>query len=307
MTAEYLVPDELDGHRLDRAVAVLAGVSRAVARTLVESGAVALDGEPRSASHRVHTGQVMHASLPEPEPSVVPEHVPFDVAYESTAVRVIDKPAGVVVHPGAGNQAGTLAAGLLERFDDTMDEEHRWGIVHRLDRDTSGLMLVARHEVAFTALQAALKRRTIGRVYLALVGGRLDAATGTIEAPVGRDPRHPTRMAVTRTGRPARTHYSVMAEWDGATLVEVRLDTGRTHQIRVHFASIGSALVGDPTYGRGPLAGDPGRVWLHAVRLAFTDPDAGADVEVQSPLPRDLADSLAALGPPVHGAVPAVE
>jgi len=186
-----------------------------------------------------------------------------------------------------------------------MGEAHRWGLVQRLDRDTSGLLLVARTPAAHEDLQAQLKRRDISRVYVALVRRLVDPATGTIEAPIGRDPEHPTRMALRQDGRFARTHYRRLAAWDDLSLLEVRLETGRTHQIRVHMTSIDAPIVGDKTYGRRfSTDGDPGRVWLHAQQLSFNDPGAGGNaVTVTSPLPDDLTDSLRRLGAPAMGNV----
>ena len=187
---------------------------------------------------------------------------------------------------------------MAHRFPELAElgSEHRWGVVHRLDRDTSGLLLVARTVGMHAYLQKQLERRAVGRTYRALVAGRLSAATGTIEAPVGRDPFRATRMAVTRDGRPARTHYRRMEQWEEVTLVEVQLETGRTHQIRVHFASIGHPVVGDTPYAAVPAAaGHPGRIFLHALRLRFSLPD-GSEHEAESPLPDDLVAALVALG-----------
>ncbi len=304
------VPDELAGERADRVVAVLAGVSRAEARRLVEAEAATIGGEPVEPRHRVAGGAVVEVALAAPEPALQPEEVPFEVRYEDDHVAVVDKPPGVVVHPGAGRATGTLAAGLLARWPELegVGEPGRWGIVHRLDRETSGLLLVAKRADALSRLQQAIRDRHVGRTYLALVGGGFDIPTGTVDAPIGRDPRQPTRMAVRSDGRPARTHYTRLAEWDadGVALVEVRLETGRTHQVRVHLAAIGHPVIGDSAYGRRATPPvDPGRVWLHATRIAFQHPDTASDVSVQSPLPMDLAASLAALGDPSAGAVPA--
>lgn len=300
-----VVPPELDGERADRIVAITAGVSRASARRIIEAGdAVGIDAP----SARLAAGAAFAVRLPAAELELRPEQVPFDLAYESPEVLVVMKPAGIVVHPGAGRSAGTLANGLVARYPELigLGETHRWGLVHRLDRDTSGLLMVARTQAAHEALQAELKARRVGRTYLALAAGRFDAATGTIDAPIGRDPRHPTRMAVRRDGRIARTHYRRRAEWEDVTLLEVTLETGRTHQIRVHLASIGSPLVGDTTYGGGVVAaGDPGRVWLHASMLRFPDVGSGREVVVSAPLPSELRDSLEALGVPLRGHVPA--
>ena len=304
------VPPELAGERTDKVVAVLWGVSRAEARRSIEAGRITVAGDPGpDPSARLPAGTTVAGDLAPDSPGPAAAPVPFGVAYEDDAVIVVDKPPGIVVHPGAGITTGTLVSGLIARFPAQADlgEEHRWGIVHRLDKETSGLMLVARSIDSHARLQHDLAERRIGRTYLALCHGEIPVATGTIDAPLGRDPRHPTRRAIRRDGRPARTHYRRLATWTGVALLEVRLETGRTHQIRVHLTSIGHPLVGDPVYGRKrPLRGgiDPGRVWLHARELRFEHPDDGTDRLVVAPLPGDLAASLEALGPPAGGEVP---
>jgi 23S rRNA pseudouridine1911/1915/1917 synthase len=307
----FRVPDDLGGERADLVVARLAGVSRSTAKRLVIAGDATVGGAAVAPSDPVRAGDVVVVTAPQPDADLGPETgVPFGVAYEDDSVIVVDKPAGVVVHPGAGNRSGTLASGLLARFPDldALPEESRWGIVHRLDRGTSGLLIVARDPAAHRRLQRALRERSLHRTYLAMATGRYAHATGTIEAPIGRDPRHPTRMTVRRDGRSARTHLRRLAAWqtEQVTLLEVTLDTGRTHQIRVHLASVGHPLVGDRVYGKGgyPLA-DPGRPWLHAARLRFPHPFTGRDLDVEAPLPDDLVASLHGLGPPATGGVPA--
>lgn len=310
MTVQVEIPPDLDGTRADRAVAILCDVSRRVARLTIESGGVMRDGHALAGSARVAEGEILEVGLVKEEETTVPEtSVPFAVAFEDDDVIVVDKPAGLVVHPGAGRTRGTLANGLLSRYSEIAElgPEYRWGIVHRIDRDTSGLLIVAKNERAFDHLQAALKRREIKRVYLALVAGRFASATGTIEAPVGRDPVEPTRMAVVATGRPARTHYQRVAAWESAdaSLVSVTLETGRTHQIRVHMQAIGHPVVGDPVYGRKrSTPADPGRTWLHAASLTFEHPSGSGPMKVRSDLPADLSGSLAELGEPTIGALP---
>lgn len=302
--ATVVVTSELDGVRLDRTLAVLAGLSRAAARRAVETGEVLVAGRAADRSTVPRAGDEIEYPVPPSEDVFLPAPVAFSVVADLGDVLVVDKPAGVVVHPGSGNQEGTLAHGLAYRYPElaALGSEYRWGLVHRLDRDTSGLLLVARTAEMHRYLQAELRERKVARTYVALVAGWLDAATGTIEAPIGRDPLRPTRMAVVRGGRPARTHYKRLAVWPDCTLVEVELDTGRTHQIRVHFSSIGNGLIGDPTYGPGESQrGDPGRVWLHARHLRFVLPD-GTRHEAESVLPADLAASLAGLGEPDSGA-----
>jgi 23S rRNA pseudouridine1911/1915/1917 synthase len=310
MSERIVTPDDFDGVRADRVVAVLCGVSRRVARASIESGGAVCRGRVLGASDRVRAGDVIDVDIVVEETVVEADgSVPFGVAYEDADVIVVDKPAGVVVHPGAGRPAGTLANGLLARYPELghLGDDRRWGIVHRIDRDTSGLLIIARTPEAFDHLQAALKAREVSRNYLTLVGGRLTNATGTIEAPVGRDPGQPTRMAVVDTGRPARTHYRRLADWErhDVSLMSVKLDTGRTHQIRVHMRAIGHPVVGDRVYGAaGLVPGDPGRTWLHARLLTFDHPSGTGPVTVESPLPGDLAASLETIGSPDRGTVP---
>ena len=252
-------------------------------------------------------GTTVDIVMPADPPALAASDIAFDVVWEDDELAVINKPAGLVVHPGAAHADDTLVNGLAYRYPEivALGAEHRWGLVHRLDKDTSGLLMVAKTAAAFTRLQQALKLRRVGRTYLAMVVGSFDAATGTIDAPIGRDPDRPTRMTVSQDGRPARTHYRRLAEWEGSTLLEVRLETGRTHQIRVHLASIERPVAGDRAYGRpGPVAADPGRTWLHAYRLSVPHPDDDREVDVSVPLPFDLAATLEALGHPQGGAIP---
>jgi len=255
-TATAIVPDDLEGVRIDRALAVMGDLTRAQTRTMIESGDVRLDGIVVRRSTLVRAGDIIEYTLPEVTGELVPEPVDFTVVHDRDGVLVVNKPAGLVVHPGAGNQTGTLAHGLAYEFADLAELglEHRWGLVHRLDRETSGLLLVARTAEMHAFLQEELRNRNVTRTYLALVSGHLDAATGTIEAPIGRDPIRPTKMAVVRDGRPSRTHYRRLAEWSDCTLVEIQLETGRTHQIRVHFASIGHGVIGDRIYSEREVA-----------------------------------------------------
>jgi len=289
-----LVPLDLDGERLDLVVARLGGLTRAIARELTSAGAVTVDGVVGEGRRRVAAGSVVEFEEPPPPAGLVAEEVPFEVRFEDAHVAVIDKPAGVVVHPGAGRARGTLAAGILERWPRVrgVGAEDRWGIVHRLDRDTSGLLVIALDREAYEGLREAIRRREVTRTYLALVHGAPEAPTGTIDAPIGRDPVHPTRIRVQSGGRAARTHFRTEREWPGFTLLEVTLDTGRTHQIRVHLASIGLPVAGDRVYGRS--AGSP-RVFLHASRLGLDHPVTGSPIDVSSPLPEDLAGVVAAL------------
>jgi 23S rRNA pseudouridine1911/1915/1917 synthase len=262
----------------------------------VAGGAVLVGGVAvTSGKARLAEGdQVAIDAGPEPGPVVVPDpHVPVTVVHEDADVLVIDKPAGLVVHPGAGNVTGTLVHGLVARYPEiaTVGEPDRPGIVHRLDRDTSGLLVVARTEAARARLVADLAARRVERVYLALVHGLPESDAGLVDAPVGRSARQPTKMTVTERGREARTAYEVLQRWPdpGCALLRCRLETGRTHQIRVHLAAIGHPVVGDDAYDGGrkrPVAVP--RLFLHATRLAFTHPTTGEVLEFDSPLPDDL-------------------
>ncbi len=309
MSERLEIPDELDGERVDRAVAVLCAVSRRIAKGTIEAGGVERSGVPLSPAERVSAGDLIDVELViEETPVVADVDVEFGVAFEDDDVIVVDKPAGVVVHPGAGRPGGTLANGLLARYPEAAElgEGRRWGIVHRIDRDTSGLLIVAKTPVAFDHLQAALKEREVNRRYLALVAGRFTNITGTIDAPVGRDHAHPTRMTVAEGGRPARSHYRRMADWEDhdESLMAVTLETGRTHQIRVHMRAIDHPIIGDPVYGPGRrMPGDPGRTWLHAEALTFEHPSGSGPMTVHAPLPEDLRRSLGDLGIPTRGAV----
>ena len=294
------MPGSLAGERVDRAVALLTGWSRADVAVLVEEGAVRVDGRPVAKSHRLAGGEEVEVEG-EPEADRPPEAEPveFTVVHADPDVVVVSKPVGLVVHPGAGHREGTLAGGLLHRYPEIagVGDPMRPGIVHRLDRDTSGLMVVARSPAAYEALVAALSAREVERRYLALAWGRFDSKRGTIDAPIGRSATRRTRMAVREAGKEARTGYEVLTQHEHpvCALVECRLETGRTHQIRVHLAAIGHPVVGDGTYGgdRHPLR--PGRPFLHAHALAFTHPATGARLEFSDPLPADLAAVLSEL------------
>ena len=298
VVSPVVVPETLAGERVDRALALLTGWSRSEVRTLVDQQAVTVDGRvvPRSArleagSTLAWTGAPEVAALPAPDPTV--EVV---VVHEDDDVVVIDKPAGLVVHPGAGHRDGTLVNGLLARYDlAAVGEPARPGIVHRLDRETSGLLVVARTPAAYDGLVRALAAHEVERRYDAVVLGSPESAHGTVDAPIGRSVRNPTRMAVRTGGRDARTHYEVVDRYDDTARLAVSLETGRTHQIRVHLAAIGHPVLGDPVYGRT----DPRieRPFLHAAELAFTHPVSGAAMRLQAPWPADLERTLASLGP----------
>ena len=282
-----------DGERLDLLLAEPLG-SRSAAQRAIDAGRVTVDGEPRPKRHRVAAGERVEVA---PEPAgeagaagAAASEVPFGVAYEDEHLLVVDKPAGVVVHPARGHRGATLAEALAGRISipPTHEDPARAGIVHRLDKDTSGLLVVAKSEAVHRALQEALRRRELRREYLALVEGCPPARSGTIDAPIGRDRRTRTRMSTdTDVPRAARTHFELERAYAGFALLRVTLETGRTHQIRVHLEAIGHPVAGDPEYGTaGQL--DLTRQFLHAARLAFAHPVTGAPVDVSSPLPPDL-------------------
>jgi 23S rRNA pseudouridine1911/1915/1917 synthase len=284
------------GLRLDAFLAGPLG-SRARAQRLIEAGTVLGDGAVVPKRHRMAAGEVVSFDA---EADVVPDADPsetadFDIAFEDEHLLVVDKPAGVVVHPARGNWHGTLAQALEGRAAGGEDA-FRAGIVHRLDRDTSGLLVVAKSDAVHSALKSLLQRREITREYLALVEGRPPARSGTIDAAIGRDRRVRTRMSTdTDQAREAVTHFTIERALDRATLLRVRLETGRTHQIRVHLQAIGHPVCGDPDYGTAGLFGLE-RQFLHAEHLAFPHPVTGAAVDVHSPLPEDLAAALRRAG-----------
>jgi 23S rRNA pseudouridine1911/1915/1917 synthase len=284
-------PDEA-GQRLDALLAEPLG-SRSRAQRLIDAGAVRVDGAVVAKRHKVAEGQRVEVDdvAETPAPVDVRATVDFAVPYEDEHLLVVDKPPGLVVHPAKGHLTGTLAQALEGRAFGG-EEGWRAGLVHRLDRDTSGLMVVAKSEAVHAALKAALQRREVTREYLALVEGRPPARTGTIDAPIGRDRRVRTRMSTdTDVPREAVTHFELVEALPATTLLRVRLETGRTHQIRVHLQAIGHPVAGDPEYGTPGLLGLE-RQFLHAARLAFPHPVTGEPVEVESPLPADLAAAL---------------
>ncbi len=286
------VPDAAAGERLDRFLASLPEIgSRRTAERLVESGEVLVDGRPRTKSHRLVGGEDLVFQPPAPEPPLAAEPMDLRIAYEDEHLVVVDKPAGLVVHPAPGHATGTLVHGLLAR-DVAGGDEERPGIVHRLDRDTSGLMVVARSDEAHRRLQALVRRRALERAYVALVVGHPRSRRGRIEAPIGRDRRDPLRHSLdTDTPRAAVTHFEVAELLPRYTLLNVTLETGRTHQIRVHLGAIDLPVAGDRVYGRARELGLE-RQFLHAARLEFAHPFTGESVDVASPLPGDLAAAL---------------
>lgn len=293
------------GARLDLIVAAQLDLSRNQAATLIAEGRVLVGGRREKASYRPSPRERVEVEIPAP-PSrpVVAEDIPLSVAYEDEHVLVVDKPAGMVVHPAPGNWSGTLVNALKGRGGELAElgGEGREGIVHRLDKETSGLLLVARTDRAHRALGADLAARRIVRRYAALTWGHVKEDRFTVERPIGRDPRDRKRMAIVSTGRPARTDFDRLARFDAADLLRARLHTGRTHQIRVHLASIGHPVVGDDTYGGGGgrrLFGlPPKRHFLHAAYLAFRHPVTGAAIELRSPLPPELHEAVVAAARP---------
>jgi 23S rRNA pseudouridine1911/1915/1917 synthase len=308
------VPAALAGARVDRVVSLLSGLPRRAVAELVDAGGIRLDGRPVTTRSRIVQGgqrlevDVVHEEIdvPVPDASVV-----FRVVHEDADLVVIDKPAGLVVHHGAGHHGGTLVDGLLARFPDLAGlaaagggDPDRPGIVHRLDKGTSGLLVVARTPEAYRALAKQFRAHSAGRQYLVLAAGTVEADEGTVDAPIGRSTRQRTRMAVTTRGKQARTEYRVTERFSTpvpCTLLEASLDTGRTHQVRVHLAAIGHPVIGDERYGRSvarPQAVmaqlSPGRMFLHAFRLSLDHPSGGR-MTWEAPLPEDLARVLASL------------
>jgi 23S rRNA pseudouridine1911/1915/1917 synthase len=301
-----VIPPDMSGERADRAVAALLDLSRSKVRAIFDSGGVVIGGAPVRASHKMLAGDELEVSYTETINTLEPDaDVPFSVLHDDDGFVIVDKPVGVVVHPSSERSRGTLVHGLLARYPEVegVGQEGRWGIVHRLDRDTSGLLVVARTEVAYEQLSRMMRERDVTRRYLSVVAGLFDATTGTIDAPIARDQANPTRMKIDGSGRSARSSYRRIAGWSNhdASLVSVTLDTGRTHQIRVHMRAIDHPIIGDRAYGRPGTVGDPGRPWLHARQLTFAHPFTGETIDIVSPLPTDLGDSLSTLGEPDSG------
>ena len=287
-----------EGERLDAFLArSVPGLTRSAAQKLLEDGAGTLSGRPGKKNDRTVVGIKVSVTLPQPEPlDVLPQDIPLDVVYEDDDVIVVNKPVGMVVHPAPGHPDGTLVNALLYHCGSSLSGINgvlRPGIVHRIDRDTSGLIIAAKNDRAHLALAAQLQDHTLARVYEAVAVGSLKEDSGTVDAPIGRHPVDRKKMAVDRkNGRPAVTHWSVLARYPGYTRVECRLETGRTHQIRVHMASIGHPLLGDVVYGnKKPFPGLAGQC-LHAKRLRFLHPSTGEPVEVECPLPQWFTDVL---------------
>lgn len=295
----FTISEELDGRRVDAALASLLDVSRTFAAEITEAGGVFVDGRMVSKSDKVRAGSRLDAAwAPKQEPTVIPVQVPeLGIIYDDDHIVVVDKPVGVAAHPSMGWEGATVLgalAGAGYRIATTGPAE-RQGIVHRLDAGTSGLMVVAKSEHAYVTLKAAFKERTVEKIYHAVVQGYMDPLSGTIDAPIGRHPSHSWKFAVTRDGKDSVTHYETLEAFAGASLLEVHLETGRTHQIRVHMSAMRHPCVGDPLYGSDPTLNEKlglSRQWLHAHKLAFTHPATGDWVQFESPYPADLQHAL---------------
>lgn len=294
------VPEGLDGLRLDAALSRLFGISRSTAARIIDSGGASLDGRVRGKGDRVLAGAVLEVELPEPDTSPLPPPQVVDglrVVHEDADIIVVDKPVGVAAHPSPGWEGPTVIGGLAAAGHRvaTSGAQERQGVVHRLDVGTTGLMVVAKSERAYTVLKDAFRERTVDKRYHTLVQGHPDPLSGTVDAPIDRHPTASYRFAVVAEGRPSITHYETLEAFRHASLLEVHLETGRTHQIRVHMSALRHPCVGDVQYGADPtLAARLGlaRQWLHAVRLSFAHPDDGRWVSFQSPYPADLRAAL---------------
>ncbi|MGO1561918.1 Ribosomal large subunit pseudouridine synthase D [Actinomycetales bacterium JB111] len=295
------VPDGLAGERVDAGLSRLLGLSRTRAADIAADGGVLLDGAPVGKSDRLHAGAWLEITLPEPErPAGPAEPTPVPgmaIAYEDDDIVVVNKPVGIAAHPSPGWEGPTVVGALAAtgRRISTSGAAERQGVVHRLDVGTSGLMVVAKSEIAYSVLKRAFKERTVDKTYHALVQGQMDPSAGTIEAPVGRDPRYSYKMAVVTDGKHAVTHYETLESMRGASLLQIHLETGRTHQIRVHVSAMRHPCVGDTTYGADPTLGAElglTRQWLHAVHLGFDHPVTGRRLDVESEYPDDLQAAL---------------
>lgn len=285
----FEVEPEEAGERLDRLASRRLEISRSAVQRLIGDGALFVSDNVVAPSHKVHAGE--RVSVRMPDEGLLAEDIDVPIIFEDEHILVVDKPAGLVVHPGAGNPSGTLVNALLQKGIAGGDDPQRPGVVHRLDRDTSGLMALAKGEPAYSRLVAMMSAREVRRVYRALVVGDGLPETGTVDSPVGRDPSNPTLMAA-GVGKSAVTHFEVLAEAAGHMMLRVRLETGRTHQIRVHLSAIGHPVYADPLYGEAVLGR---RLWLHAEQLSFAHPVGGDRMDFESPIPDDLRETAVAL------------
>lgn len=290
VSKSFKVESEESAERLDRLAARRLGMSRGVIQRLIKDGRLLVEGVERDPSYKLRGGERVEAQLEDSR--LKPEHISVPVLYEDESLLVVDKPSGIVVHPGAGNVTGTLVNALLDRDIAGGEDPIRPGVVHRLDRDTSGVMVLAKGEPAYSWLVEKLSKREVRRIYRAVVSGSGLPPSGTVDAPVGRDPENPTLIAA-GVGKPAVTHFEVLEEVEKHAMLRVRLETGRTHQIRVHLSAIGHPVYADPLYGE-PIEGR--RLWLHAESLAFVHPVTGEPLELESPLPEDLRSSARSVG-----------
>jgi len=305
-TRSMPVPDGLDGMRLDQAISRMFGLSRTGAADLIDAGDVAVDGAPRGKSDRLKAGSWLEVTLPAPAAppptEIIPQEVTgLSVIYADDDIAIVDKPVGVAAHPSPGWTGPTVIGGVaaLGHRVSTSGAAERQGVVHRLDVGTTGLMVVAKSERAYSALKRAFKEREVDKRYHAIVQGHPDPSRGTIDAPIDRHPSSDWKWAVVSGGRPSVTHYDTIEAFPAASLLDVRLETGRTHQIRVHFSALRHPCVGDLTYGADPTLAarlELTRQWLHAKRLGFVHPGTGEYVEFESPYPDDLARALELLG-----------
>jgi 23S rRNA pseudouridine1911/1915/1917 synthase len=295
-----IVPDDASG-RVDKFTADASGLTRSYVQKLIAEGLLRVGGVALKGSETVVPGMVVELEVPDPKPlDLTPEPMALSIVYEDADMLIVDKPFGLVVHPSAGHDGGTLVNALLARGSDYggIAGVQRPGIVPRLDRDTSGLLMVAKNDLAQASLMAQLKERSITKTYLGLVHGAVAATNGRIEAPIGRDPQHRTRMAVVPDGRPSTTGYRVRERWREWTLLELDLVTGRTHQIRVHLAAIDHPLAGDPLYGTGTSRRGPEgleRLFLHAWKIELRSPSDDHVIRAEAPLPEELEGVLEGL------------
>jgi len=292
----FSIQAETPGQRLDHCIVeAVPDLSRSEIQRLIKAGQILVNGAASKPAYRLEQGDSIKISLPEPPPDIIePEEIPLNVIYEDSNLIVIDKPAGMVVHPAFGNRSGTLVNAALARWPEMRDVggDQRAGVVHRLDKDTSGLIVMAKNTAALDALQAQFKARTVYKCYLALVEGVPGNSSGLIEAPIGRDPRQRKRMAVTRDGRPAITRYDLLEDLGTNALLSLVLHTGRTHQIRVHLAWLGHPVVGDTVYGFRKQRINMKRLFLHAAELHIDSPGTGQRLKFQSSLPDSLENIL---------------
>ena len=303
MKVEEVVPAALDGERLDRIVSLIADISRSEASKLIDAGGAEVDGQlSQSGKVRLKEGQTVVVDLEKIPLDELPgpdSSVDLDVVYVDDDIIVINKAAGIVVHPAAGHGSGTVVNGILARFPEVaqVGQPQRPGIVHRLDAGTTGMMVIARSQRAYDTLVAALSEHEVGREYLALTWGKFDSPSAVIDADIGRDPRDPLKMAVVKSGKWARTFVEVQEEFNEPaelTLVRCTLETGRTHQIRVHLAAVGHAVVGDSMYGGARAALSASRPMLHAARLSLVHPGTGDEMTWSAEVPSDMATVISA-------------